>query len=353
MAETADKTYAVTAANAAAGAPNSVAVVNDGTGDRQIVVLGAGDGTTTLNDGSATLPLNTKITDGTNLANILKSDGTAAGQNAQLVAPAVQTITFTTSTPGAQTILANTDVSHYSWIEVTYTSVGPGLALTGQFSQTNGGTYVNTATWSNSNGSVPPTGLATAASITYYSVIHGNYFQIAVSALTSGTFAGTVTLHTTPLTYDTIRATQNGTWTVGSNSATGSAVPANAFYGGVKALTTSPTAATTGNLVGLTGDVMGEALVSSGGLVTTSVPANASNVVVKGSAGRLCRLLVTTTGVTAMLIYDNATTNSGTLIGALPASAAIGGVYDFEMPAANGITIAGSATNPAVTVSWI
>ena len=59
MAETADKTYKVKADNTADTTPNSVAVVNDGTGDRQVVVLGAGDGTTTINDGSPANPMNT------------------------------------------------------------------------------------------------------------------------------------------------------------------------------------------------------------------------------------------------------------------------------------------------------
>ncbi len=46
MAEAGRNAYATTAANAAAGTPNVVAVVNDGTGDRQIMAIGAGDGTT-------------------------------------------------------------------------------------------------------------------------------------------------------------------------------------------------------------------------------------------------------------------------------------------------------------------
>lgn len=295
-----------------------------------------------------------KITDGTNLANVLKSDGTVAGENSQLVAPAVRTIAFTTSSSGVQTILANTDVSHYAWIEVVYTSVGSGLALTGQFSTVSGGTYVNQSTFASNTGS-PNGALGTTVSTVYTSPIRGNFFQIAVSALTSGTFTGTVTLRATPQPFITALASssQSGTWTVGSNSATGSAVPANAFSIGAKALTASPTAATTGNLVALTADTMGELLTTTGGLVTSSVPANASNVVVKATPGRLCRVLVTATGANPMQIFDNATTNSGTIIGALPASPAIGTVLDAEMPAANGITIAGSATNPAVTVSWI
>jgi hypothetical protein len=147
---------------------------------------------------------------------------------------------------------------------------------------------------------------------------------------------------------------QSGTWTVGANSATGSSFPANAFGQGFKALTSSPSAATTGNLVAGTSDVMGVQLMSSGGLQTSAVAASTSaNTVIKASAGRKCRILVTTTGTNAMSIYDNASAASGTVIGALPASPAVGTIYDLQMPAANGITVGGNANNPGITISWI
>lgn len=64
MAETVDRTYKVKTDNTADTTPNSVAVINDGTGDRQIVVLGAGDGTTTINDGTPAHPINTVSVNG-------------------------------------------------------------------------------------------------------------------------------------------------------------------------------------------------------------------------------------------------------------------------------------------------
>lgn len=92
---------------------------------------------------------------------------------------------------------------------------------------------------------------------------------------------------------------------------------------------------------------------TTGGTNTVAIPATTSaNTVVKASAGRLCKVLVTTVGTAAVLIYDNATTNSGTIIGSIAASAAVGTVVDFQMPAANGITVAGSATLPALTISY-
>lgn len=85
--------------------------------------------------------------------------------------------------------------------------------------------------------------------------------------------------------------------------------------------------------------------VTSGGKSSTSLTASG---VVKGSAGRLAGCLVTTAlSAAAITIYDNATTNSGTIIGLLPASLAANGVYyRFDAPASNGIyaSFAGTGT---------
>jgi hypothetical protein len=93
---------------------------------------------------------------------------------------------------------------------------------------------------------------------------------------------------------------------------------------------------------------------SGGGSTTGTVTTGAGNTVIKASAGRLCRVLVTTagTGSNQVLIYDNASTNSGTVIGVIPATIAIGTYYTFDMPAANGITVANVANGPALTVSY-
>jgi hypothetical protein len=92
-------------------------------------------------------------------------------------------------------------------------------------------------------------------------------------------------------------------------------------------------------------------MVSPGGLFNVSVSVSASPTVVKASAGRLCRVLVTTTGSNPLVIYDNASAASGTIIGQLPVSPALG-CYQFDTPALLGITVAGSATNPAVTICY-
>ena len=107
--------------------------------------------------------------------------------------------------------------------------------------------------------------------------------------------------------------------------------------------------------VGLFIDQNGNLMVNSGnvGDATVSIPSAAGNVIVSANPGRLATVLVTTTGSGGpTLIYDNATTNSGTVIGYIPASAAVGTLYIFDMPAANGITVAGISSGPVLTVSY-
>lgn len=97
----------------------------------------------------------------------------------------------------------------------------------------------------------------------------------------------------------------------------------------------------------------GTPFVSDGGRAATAIAAGvATDTVIKASPGRLCRILVTTAGANALLVYDNATAGSGTVIGALAAAAAAG-IYDFQMPASAGITVKGNAANPAVTISYL
>lgn len=92
----------------------------------------------------------------------------------------------------------------------------------------------------------------------------------------------------------------------------------------------------------------------TGGSTTVAIAsAKSTDTVVKASAGRLCKVLLTTAnGAAAISIYDNASTHSGTVIGYIPASAAAGTLVDFQMPAAAGITVGGAATNPAMTISY-
>lgn len=108
----------------------------------------------------------------------------------------------------------------------------------------------------------------------------------------------------------------------------------------------------TGNLYAKQG-FRGVQDVSVGGRASVAIAAGAtSNTVVKGSPGRLARVLVTATGTGALTIYDNASSPGGTIIALVPASATAGTLIDCQAPAANGITVAGSSANPGVTIFY-
>lgn len=106
----------------------------------------------------------------------------------------------------------------------------------------------------------------------------------------------------------------------------------------------------TGNLYAMQ-SFRGVTDVNVGGRASTAIAAGTSaNTIIKGSPGRLARILVTATGTAEMDIFDNASTPSGTKIGIVPANAAVGTIIDCQAPAANGITVGGNASNPGVTI---
>ena len=109
---------------------------------------------------------------------------------------------------------------------------------------------------------------------------------------------------------------------------------------------------TSGNLYAQQG-LRGVTDVNVGGRASVAVAASTTaNTVVRGSPGRLARILVTTSGTNQMSIFDNASAPSGTVIAIVPASAAVGTIIDCQAPALNGITIAGNSNNPGVTIFY-
>lgn len=89
------------------------------------------------------------------------------------------------------------------------------------------------------------------------------------------------------------------------------------------------------------------------GVWTTPIAAGVtSDTTVKGAPGRLCRVIVTAAGTGSMTIWDNQNGHTGTILAALPANPAIGSMYEFQVPAANGITVQGANTNPGVTIVY-
>ena len=93
-------------------------------------------------------------------------------------------------------------------------------------------------------------------------------------------------------------------------------------------------------------------IASAFGLVPATT---AGNTVVWANPGVLCKILVTSTGTgsgTFASVYDNATTNSGSVVFAIPSNAAAGTVYDLQVPVTNGITVAQVLNGPGLCVTY-
>ena|SRR6266705_3329158 len=79
------------------------------------------------------------------------------------------------------------------------------------------------------------------------------------------------------------------------------------------------------------------------------------NTIIKGTPGTFYGILVTGVAVGTPQVFDNAVTNTGTIVGTLAASAPLGlqGFMQQGVQCANGIVVGGGATNPAMTVFWL
>lgn len=196
----------------------------------------------TLTDGQLSAPLldnfgqlkvvpvgtsSTKITDGTNTANVFAGD---SGSNGLIVGSGSKTVSFSTTTAQA---VASTDAANYTWASVQITSQGGSSQITFQTSDDNTNWVSNnlsptTATTSVAVGSSTTTGV-------WHGPIMGRYFRLNVTSIVSGTTSGSVIFLSTPRTVNSggTSAVQSGAWTVGANSATGSSIPANAFSMGM------------------------------------------------------------------------------------------------------------------------
>ncbi len=138
------------------------------------------------------------------------------------------------------------------------------------------------------------------------------------------------------------RVTVSNDSTVGSNSATGSAVPANAFYLGGDAATSLPTAASGGNLTGLMVDKFGRLVVLPGAMrdlvasTTTTISSGSETTIVSATASTfhdLTAVVISNTSATATRV-DFRDTTAGSVIFAvyMPAGDTRGVVFQTPQP---------------------
>lgn len=176
----------------------------------------------------------TKITDGTNIANVGTAD---SGNNFQFMGGVPKTDSISLSA-GSQSS-AWFDLAMYPSFSLEILTNASGNTLSFQTSsdaaQTNvTGTILMVSSTNNGAG----VGSSSSATATLSGSRTGRYFR--VSSTLSGGNTATLTLtrytmpHFFPIVGGQVNATQSGTWTVGSNSATGSAIPANVFPMGIK-----------------------------------------------------------------------------------------------------------------------
>ncbi|MDE2097155.1 MAG: hypothetical protein KGL39_07905 [Patescibacteria group bacterium] len=70
------------------------------------------------------------------------------------------------------------------------------------------------------------------------------------------------------------------------------------------------------------------------------------------SGGRLCRITVLTAATAILVLYDNASTDSGNILFVVPSNAPVGAIYDVQMPFDNGIVALQASGSPQVAISY-
>lgn len=240
-----------------------------------------------------------QITDGTNNANILKGDGTAAGQNALLTASSNLEVSFTTTTVQA---MGSTDVKDYRWVSVQITSQGGSSTVTFQSSNDNSN-WVSTTLAIINGAATIASGVAIASTTStgiFAGPIQARYFRLNVTGIASGTTAGVIEFQAAasyipiPDFYGTGGQIQP---------------PMVAQIGGSNGGFLRPINVDTSGNIGVFGSGAGAAATY------THVAAGQATTVIKASAGTLYSITLnsaaTATNVTT--IYDNAS-GAGTVI---------------------------------------
>lgn len=286
----------------------------------------------------------TKITNGTNIADVLSGD---TGFNSIASTSGIKTVPFTTSATGVQTLIADTDIRGYNYAEVILTSAGTGLAWSFSLAASSGGTYSVLPTGSWKQPGTNSTGLGVATGTWYNTALKGNYLRINITAMTAGTTTGFVILKAFPQSVSdgsNVNAAQFGTWNVGSSSATGTSIPANAFYQAING--------NSGILTGVvsigaqTDAATGFSILPAGmmlynGTSEDKMRANTTGVVVAaGATATQTGVTFTTYNAKRLMILVNITAGAGTVTVAINGTSVSG--YSTNLLTSTALTGAGT-----------
>lgn len=88
---------------------------------------------------------------------------------------------------------------------------------------------------------------------------------------------------------------------------------------------------------------------------TAAIASAAATTIVKGAAGRLVNVVITTAGTSTdnATIYDNPSAGSGKILAVIPGGTTLTGAsVPIDLPAANGITVVNVASGPAFTIGY-
>lgn len=366
----------------------------------------AGNNTVTVASGIQTVGLG----DGTNTINVLKSDGTAAGQNAQIVGGTGYTTGTLSLSSGTQST-SWYDMLNYAWVSVEILTNTTPATLTfqtsGDSSQTNI-TSMGLVASQNSTSAVGST--TTSATGTFHGPRAGRYFRVTSNLAGGNTATLVLTFYTIPSQLQSIGVTagQNGTWNIGTvttvtavtsitnqvdtnlkqvggtntvtagvagtlavggNVATNVAIGTDPINLGAQAVSSENTAVTATRMVQLVADLVGKLIVLPysnpenfvSGAITTAMTSTTSTSLIAAPASGLrnyiTQITVSNSHATVgtdIIIQDG---SGGTTLYTIPAAAAYGGAtLTFPTPlrqptTATAIYCANVTTGSSIKVS--
>lgn len=171
---------------------------------------------------------NVAIGDGTNTGNILKSDGTAAGQNAVMVSGTTLSVSYTTTTAQA---VGTTDARNYKSVSVH--NVTNGGSSVANFQGSNNNTnWVAVPLLDASTNLVQTATSLNAASRIFYGNLGYRYFRLNITGIASGTTAGVIVFSTLPSTPHSMGVSISGAVTIASGGVASGAIASGAIAAG-------------------------------------------------------------------------------------------------------------------------
>lgn len=300
----------------------------------------------------------TKLGDGTNTTNILKSDGTAAGQNSQLSARSYLSVPFTTTTVQA---VATTDVGNYAQVSVHIISQGTSSTVAFQGSNDNTNWVAVGLVQASAVGSSIPITSATTASIICTGPINYRYFRLNVTGISALTTAGQIVFFTAssaPLTNSVAISTSMTPGTAATSL--GKAEDAAAASGdtgiavwGVRRDAAVASASATGDYNEIRVDQFGQLATvpgASGTDTITRVAASATSVsLLAANTSRKGAIFYNESTAILYLKYGTAATNTSYTV-----QIAAGGYFELPSPVRQGaIDGIWAAANGAVMITEI